>query len=176
MFLHFNETWWGHRTAGGVGSRQFNVDIEGSRRLTNYDIFAAAGGTMRSRVEAFSVTVTDGTLNVSFSKGLADNPSVAAIEVVPAPGGRLAVAERGQTGATLYPNPVRDKLYVSLDGPAGGVQGIALTDALGVVRMVNGHRPTAVGFELDVTALRPGAYLLTVRLAGETRLLRFVKQ
>ncbi|CAA9251244.1 MAG: CBM57 [uncultured Cytophagales bacterium] len=179
VFLHFNETWWGSRTAGGVGSRRFNVDVEGSRRLTNYDIFAAAGGAMRARVEAFSVTVTDGVLDISFSKGLADNPSIAAIEVVPAPGGRLAAtgSERGQTGAVLYPNPVRDKLYVSLGGPAADVLGTTLTDALGVVRRVNGHRVQAANtLEVDVRTLRPGAYLLGITTAGETRLLRFVKQ
>jgi hypothetical protein len=82
--LHFNETYWGYRTTGGAGSRQFNVDLEGSRRLTNYDIFARAGGAMQARTETFRVRVADGTLNIVFGKGLADNPAVAAIEAVPA--------------------------------------------------------------------------------------------
>ncbi|MBD0260881.1 MAG: hypothetical protein ICV83_34610, partial [Cytophagales bacterium] len=81
--LHFNETYWGYRTTGGVGSRQFNVDLEGSRRLTNYDVFAKAGGAMKALTETFRITVADGTLNIAFSKGLADNPAVAAIEAVP---------------------------------------------------------------------------------------------
>jgi ELWxxDGT repeat protein len=73
--LHFNETYWGNLAAGGIGSRRFHVAIEGSARLTDYDIFAKAGGAMRAVTETFRVTVTDGTLNIHFSKGLADNPS-----------------------------------------------------------------------------------------------------
>ncbi|HEX8531684.1 MAG TPA: ELWxxDGT repeat protein, partial [Cytophagales bacterium] len=102
--LHFNETYWGYRTTGGAGSRQFNVDLEGSRRLTNYDIFAAAGGAMRARTETFRVRVADGTLNIVFGKGLADNPAIAAIEAVPAgpsprinAGGPAYVTAGGQT-------------------------------------------------------------------------------
>ncbi|HEX8532343.1 MAG TPA: ELWxxDGT repeat protein, partial [Cytophagales bacterium] len=44
VVLHFNETYWGNGRSGGVGSRKFNVDLEGVRRLTEYDIFATVGG------------------------------------------------------------------------------------------------------------------------------------
>jgi hypothetical protein len=179
VVLHFNETYWGHRAAGGVGSRRFNVDIEGSYRLTNYDVFAVAGGAMKARTETFRVLVTDGTLNIHFSKGLADNPCLAALEVVPVTASRVAAAGSRETsnGAVLYPNPVRDKLYVALDGSPEGVQGTTLTDALGVARLVNGHRVTdARTLEVDVRNLRPGAYLLAITRADQTRLLRFVKQ
>ncbi len=180
VVLHFNETYWGHLAAGGAGSRRFNVDIEGSRRLTNYDIFAKAGGAMRAVSETFRVTVTDATLNIAFTRGLADQPRVAALEVIPVAGSRVAAAGTGRgeaTGAVLYPNPVREKLYVSLDGPAEGVTGTALTDALGVVRLANGHRvKDAHTLEVDVRPLRPGTYLLTLTTAGGPCLLRFVKQ
>jgi hypothetical protein len=180
VVLHFNETYWGYLAAGGAGSRRFNVDIEGSRRLTNYDIFAKAGGAMRAVSETFRVMVADATLNIAFTRGLADQPRVAALEVIPVAASRVAAAGTGSgeaTGAVLYPNPVRDKLYVSLDGPAEGVSGTALTDALGVVRLANGHRvKDAHTLEVDVRPLRPGAYLLTLTTAGETCLLRFIKQ
>jgi hypothetical protein len=75
---------------GGAVSRKFNVDIEGQRKLTEYDIYAKAGGAMRALRENFRVSVADGTLNLLFSKGSADLAYVSAIEVAPASG--LAVS------------------------------------------------------------------------------------
>jgi hypothetical protein len=83
VVLHFNETYFGFIAPGGVGSRKFHVNLEGQRKLTDYDIFAHAGGAMRIAAHTFKVTVNDGTLNINFLKGSADNPRVAAIEVLP---------------------------------------------------------------------------------------------
>ncbi|QRR00889.1 CBM96 family carbohydrate-binding protein [Dyadobacter sandarakinus] len=84
--LHFAETYFGvPGTKGenkGTGSRRFHVNMEGSRKLTNYDIFSAAGGAMRANQITFPVTVTDGVLNIDFLTGAADQPRVCAIEVV----------------------------------------------------------------------------------------------
>jgi ELWxxDGT repeat protein len=86
VVLHFAEIYWGKRNLnGGAGSRKFNVDMEGSRKLTEYDIFTKAGGAMRAIKETFQLDVTDGTLNIAFLKGTADNPKVSAIEVIPMP-------------------------------------------------------------------------------------------
>ncbi|WP_161597185.1 CBM96 family carbohydrate-binding protein [Dyadobacter flavalbus] len=85
VVLQFAETWYGapSGTAGGAGKRQFHIDMEGSRVLTNFDIYAAAGGAMKTVQKTFSVMVTDGMLNINFVKGLADLPRVSAIEVLP---------------------------------------------------------------------------------------------
>jgi|GEM_PF-2553852 len=178
VVLYFTETYWGNLAAGGAGSRKFHVEAEGQRRLTEYDIFATAGGAMKAVQESFRVTVTDGTLNVHFRKGSADLPAVKAIEVLPVTVGRLAgaVTLPTATGAGLRPNPAVDRVRVRLDDAAGAVQRTAVTDALGITRLVNGHRPVGGGFELDVRSLRPGAYLLTVTTDGGPRLFRFVKQ
>jgi hypothetical protein len=82
--LYFNEPYWGNMVSGGIGSRQFHVDAEGTRRLTDYDIFAKAGGAMRAVTETFPVTVDDGNLTIHFIKGSANMPRVAALQVVPA--------------------------------------------------------------------------------------------
>jgi hypothetical protein len=50
------------------------VDAEGVRRLTDYDVFAKAGGALRARQETFRVNVGDGTLNVAFLKGSLTTP------------------------------------------------------------------------------------------------------
>jgi hypothetical protein len=64
------------------GDRQFNVSIEGTQVLSNYDPVADVGhanGTMQS----FTVTDDgDGNVTVVFDQGAVENPQVNAIEVV----------------------------------------------------------------------------------------------
>ncbi|WP_221392882.1 DNRLRE domain-containing protein [Dyadobacter sp. NIV53] len=85
IVLHFAETYWGVPGKGGsagTGKRKFHVNIEGTRKLTDYDIFVKAGGAMRARTETIPVTITDGVLNLDFLKGSADSPALAAIEIL----------------------------------------------------------------------------------------------
>jgi hypothetical protein len=74
---------------GGVGSRVFDVVIEGQTLLRSFDIYAESGGCVRSStsdaaapiVKSFDVFVADGTINISLPAS-ADNGKVAAIEVL----------------------------------------------------------------------------------------------
>jgi hypothetical protein len=83
VILHFAEVYWGERAPGGTGSRRFHVDMEGVRRLTNYDIFARAGGARKAVRDTVELDVLDGTLNIRFLKGAADQPKVCALEILP---------------------------------------------------------------------------------------------
>jgi fibronectin type 3 domain-containing protein len=75
--LHFAETYW---TA--PGQRLFNVLINGKQVLTNYDIFASAGGEFIATVESFAVTAdSTGTITLQFVPGAADNPQLNGIEI-----------------------------------------------------------------------------------------------
>jgi hypothetical protein len=179
VILHFNETYWSYRTAGGVGSRRFHVDIEGSRRLNDYDIIAAAGAPMRAKTESFRVEVADGAVTVLFSKGLADNPAVAALEVVPvAPAARLANARgSGEPSAVLYPNPAGSTLAVALNTPAAEVLATSVTDATGTLRLRDAHQPAGTHqLRLDVRTLPPGFYVLRLHTAAGQQVLKFVKR
>ncbi|QRR00821.1 CBM96 family carbohydrate-binding protein [Dyadobacter sandarakinus] len=101
--LHFAETYFGAPgKKGGAGSRQFNVDIEGSRKLTNYDIFAEAGGALRAVQLTIPVRVTDGMLNIDFLTGAADLPRVSAIEVTASP--TLSPVADGMANTGKYSN------------------------------------------------------------------------
>ncbi|WP_161597167.1 CBM96 family carbohydrate-binding protein [Dyadobacter flavalbus] len=82
VVLHFAEIWF-DSPKGNAGKRLFNVDMEGNRKLENYDIYAKADDALAALEEEFQLTVTDGVLNINFSKGAADLPTVAAIEVIP---------------------------------------------------------------------------------------------
>jgi fibronectin type 3 domain-containing protein len=75
--LHFAETYW---TA--PGQRLFNVLINGKQVLTNYDIFASAGGEFVATVESFAATAdSTGTITLQFVVGAADNPQLNGIEI-----------------------------------------------------------------------------------------------
>ena len=76
--LHFAEIYW-----NGPGKREFNVLINGSTVLTNFDIFAAAGGEDIAIVKTYQATASsNGTITIQFTTGAADLPKVSGIEVV----------------------------------------------------------------------------------------------
>ena len=79
MTLKFAELYW---TA--AGKRVFSVAINGTKVLSNFDIFAAAGATLKAIDETFKVTST-GTITIQFTTGTAGNPLVNAIQVVASP-------------------------------------------------------------------------------------------
>ncbi len=185
VVLHFAETYFGARAGGGAGSRRFNVDVEGTRRLTNYDIFAKAGGAMRAVRETLRATVTDGVLNLLFSRGSADNPAVSAIELVPvAVPAREATVEAGlrQDGPQAgrlhpYPNPVTDVLTVGLPFPATEVTGTWVTDAKGVVRLRNAHEVSGENqVRVGTASLPKGLYVLRLAAGGGQRTVKFVRE
>jgi beta-galactosidase len=75
--LHFAEEYW--TTAG---SRTFNVSIDGTQVLTNFDIFATAGGEYKAVVEQFTeVAPTNGTFTIQFTT-VKDNAQVNGIEIL----------------------------------------------------------------------------------------------
>ena len=82
--LHFAELYWvggANRGTPGVGKRVFNVQLEGTTVLTNYDITAQVGA-LAADIRTFTVTVTDGTLNINFPTASVNRPTLAALEVI----------------------------------------------------------------------------------------------
>lgn len=53
--LYFCERWWGPKThaGGGVGSRRFDVFLNGRELLSDFDIFQQAGGTDKPLIREF---------------------------------------------------------------------------------------------------------------------------
>ncbi len=77
--LHFADLSW---TA--AGQRVFNVAINGTTVLRNFDIFATSGAQNRALTEEFTaVANSSGVIAIAFTQGTADNPEVNGIEVVP---------------------------------------------------------------------------------------------
>src|SRR5450755_3853016 len=79
--LHFAEEYW--TTAG---SRTFNVLINGTQVLTNFDIFATAGGEYKAVAESFTATASSaGAITIQFVT-VKDNAQVNGIEITPSGG------------------------------------------------------------------------------------------
>ncbi|HXU80852.1 MAG TPA: PQQ-dependent sugar dehydrogenase [Polyangia bacterium] len=77
--LHFAEIFW---TA--AGQRRFNVSINGSQVLTNYDIFVAAGGALKAVVVDFPATASgSGQIVVQYTT-VTDNAKASGIELLTA--------------------------------------------------------------------------------------------
>jgi hypothetical protein len=75
--LHFAEFYW-----TSPGQRVFNVSVNGSPVLTNYDIVQDAGGPLIAVAKDFS-TMSDSSGNITISFGtVVDNAKVSGIEVL----------------------------------------------------------------------------------------------
>ena len=87
VILHFAEIYWGATggSAGGVGKRIFDVNIEDVLVLDDYDIIADVGSETPV-AKTFMVSVSDGELSLNFSAltstGGIDSPKVSAIEIL----------------------------------------------------------------------------------------------
>lgn len=82
--LHFAEIWWSVSDYIGqdtTGRRIFSIDIEGVRRITDFDIFAEAGAAAALVKEFSPITVTDGILHISTAVRI-DHAKISAIEVI----------------------------------------------------------------------------------------------
>jgi hypothetical protein len=77
VVLKFSENYFTN-----AGARQFNVALNSQTVLTNFDIFATAGGQYIAVDKEFTVNVTNGALSIAFTPGAANNPKIDAIAVI----------------------------------------------------------------------------------------------
>ena len=77
--LHFAEIYWTQ-----PGQRLFNVAVNGTPALTNFDILAATGGINRAVVEDVPVTADAGGKVTAVFTTVKDNAKLSGLEVVPA--------------------------------------------------------------------------------------------
>jgi len=75
--LYFNEIYWSQPT-----QRQFNVLINGSQVLTNFDIVAMTGTKNKAIEKQFQATANSaGQIMIQFTRGAADQPKISGITV-----------------------------------------------------------------------------------------------
>ena len=82
--LHFAEMYWGvedqEGSTGGIGSRVFDVSIEDSVVMDDYDIFADVGPATGT-IKIHETTVVDGILDIVLTASV-DQPKISALEVI----------------------------------------------------------------------------------------------
>jgi hypothetical protein len=78
--LHFAETFEG---IFGPGERVFSYNVEG-KQFNDFDIWAKTGGAQRAYIETVPVEVTDGKLDITFTRK-EENPEINGIEILPRP-------------------------------------------------------------------------------------------
>ena len=73
---------WVEQTFNGTGLRKFNVAINGTTVLTDFDVVANSG-FKRALGRTFTTTANgSGQIVISFTRGSVDNPFVSGIEVL----------------------------------------------------------------------------------------------
>ncbi|MGB9623559.1 MAG: malectin domain-containing carbohydrate-binding protein, partial [Phycisphaerae bacterium] len=94
--LHFAEIYF-----LSAGRRRFNVAINGTPVLSEFDIVAAAGAANKGVIRSFNADAdSSGRIIIQFSAGSADNPKSSGIEVLPLP-------PRAPSGLTAAPGNAR---------------------------------------------------------------------
>lgn len=82
--LHFAEIFFGvgANPPGGIGTRVFNVALEGNEILSNFDILAEVPVATALIKEFDNVSIVDGVANFQFTN-VVDNAKISAIEILP---------------------------------------------------------------------------------------------
>jgi hypothetical protein len=85
--LHFVELYFGTTVPGCEGKRLFSLDVgdtPASPDIANLDICSEVGPTAAMQRLIRNVVVRDGALDLTTIRGIADDPELAAVEVLPA--------------------------------------------------------------------------------------------
>ena len=101
--LHFAELYF---TA--AGNREFNVAINGTPVLTNFDIYATAGASYTAVVEQYTAAAnSSGNILIAFSDGAVNQPMFNGIEVLDAtPCSTVPSAPTGLTATASAPSVI----------------------------------------------------------------------
>ncbi len=177
--LHFAEVWFGATGggSGGVGSRVFDVSVEGQLVEDDLDIFAEVGADAML-VKAHTVSVTGGVLDIDFdSRDAVDgerHPVINAIEVLgTASGGSgkfIIGQDKNDIGMSIYPNQASTFVTLSFKDSAT-IERIFVFDILG--RLVRSYDPNKIkdgtNYIIDVNLYQQGSYIIkTIDEKGES--------
>ncbi len=72
---------WAELTFQAAGKRQFNVAINGTSVLSNFDVYATAGYKTALQKQFTAKANSNGQIVITFTQGAADNPFISGIEV-----------------------------------------------------------------------------------------------
>jgi hypothetical protein len=167
--LYFAEIWFSE-----ANKRKFDVQIEGSTVLSDYDIFAEAGskvGVMKS-----FIATSDGTLDIDFIKVL-QIPKINAIEIIELnDAGALATLNAiHKNRISAYPNPFKD--IVSFENlNSTDISLIQIYNAYGKITDTNINYVSGVT-SINLSQYPAGTYFIHIETnKGDKETIRIIKQ
>jgi len=131
--LHFCETYW---TSGGA--REFNVSINGTPVLTNFDIFATAGGQNIANIQQFTMPANSGGQFVIQFTTVIDNSLVSGVEIDSGGSGSPDFS----VSATASTQPVTAGLQATYTVTVTGLNGFTGNVALSASGLPSGATPS----------------------------------
>ncbi len=153
VVLHNATLWDG---ACGEGTRVFDVTINGTKVLTDYDMSAHVP-CLTAHDTSFNVsTGLDGKINITFQVGAVQNPKINAIEVLRLSGVSIQGASRSAAARFPVVNASNGGLVVQ--SFVDGAYMLELKDVQG--KRIASKTGFGVGSQA-FTNLRPGVYFLT---------------
>lgn len=153
VVLHNATLWDG---ACGVGTRVFDVTINGAKVLTNYDMSAVVP-CLTAHDTSFNVsTGTDGKIKIIFQVGSVQNPKINAIEVLRLSGVSIHGASKAGTPRFSIASASNGGLVVQ--SLAEGAYSLELKDLQG--KRIDSKTGFGAGSQ-SFSNLRPGVYFLT---------------
>jgi hypothetical protein len=182
VVLHFAELYF-----SAQAQRVFDVTIEGTKVLDNFDIVKDAGGALKAIKKAFVTNVTDGTISIYFSALKADGgvnrPKISAIEVFNGATANPSMVDSEtmmpsqivqKLAIGVHPNPSNNSFNITLRSPNTGTVMIRVTDLLG--RTVEVLKQTPGGSNVTVGAnYNPGVYILEAIQGTERVTMKLIK-
>jgi beta-glucanase (GH16 family) len=157
--LHFAET-----AFAAAGQRAFNVAVNGAPVLTNFDIFAAAGGEFIANIQEFKATAdSSGAITLAFTPGTNGaphtNPSIRGVEIIPAVGSQDFSISATPSSQTVAPGGTTS--YTVTVTPQNGFTGTVAFSAGGL--------PSGASASFNPTSVSgSGSSTLTVTTASST--------
>jgi Malectin domain/Secretion system C-terminal sorting domain/Divergent InlB B-repeat domain len=154
-----------------VGKRVFNVAIEQTPVLSNFDIFAAAGGANKAIDRTFKTTVSDGILDINFSSVI-NNAKISAIVIIKEPNTAqkvrntkvLNTLKDSNSGIFIYPNPATDQL--SYNSTNSIIENIEMFDLSG--KNIYSEMVNQQSGSINLSGITKGLYLVRVKTENGT--------
>ena len=146
--------------ACGEGTRVFDVTINGTKVLTNYDMSKEVG-CLTAQVKRFVVATSNGKINITFNMSAAQNPKINAIEIYPGTVVGISAPKADPSKFSVFGSKGR----LDVQTRAEGDYTLTLQDLHG--KRVDQKHGFGGGNQ-SFTNLRPGVYFLTSTAGRET--------
>lgn len=157
----YNATLWDG--ACGVGTRVFDVTINGAKVLTDYDMSAKVDCLTETIESIPGIQTADGKITITFNVGMAQNPKINAIEIVRTGPVGIMQGSKAGLGQNRFAVTASNGGFM-VQSQVEGAYSLALKDIKG--RLIEQKSGLGIGAQ-SFTNLRPGLYLLTFTSGSE---------